>query len=118
MVSEDADSMYILRLHIEGENDPLILNAYERSCTVSYSQKCIIEGTLCSAIIIILHGLGRLISSGIDALSSFPGSSMILSSSRFVAEGMFRKSDAVHSFEMVDPVLFVFGFHVLYSRDL
>ena len=43
---------------------------------------------------------------------------MISSSSRFVVEGVFRKSGVVYSFEMVDPVLFVFGFHVLYSRDL
>jgi len=70
-------------------------------------------------IIIIIHGLGRLTSSGIEALSSFPGASMISSSSsRFVVEGVFQKSGVVHSFEMVDPVLFVFGFHVLYSRDL
>jgi len=32
--------------------------------------------------------------------------------------GLFRKSGVVHSFKMVDPVLFVFGSHVLYSRDL
>jgi hypothetical protein len=69
-------------------------------------------------IIIIIHGLGRLTFSGIDALSSFPGASTIYSSSRFVVEGVFRKSGVVHSFEMVDPVLFVFGFHVLCSRDL
>jgi hypothetical protein len=31
---------------------------------------------------------------------------------------VFLKSGVVHSFKMVDPVLFVFGFHVLYSRDL
>jgi len=69
-------------------------------------------------IIIFLHGLGRLNSSGIDALPSFPGASTMFSSSRFVVEGVFRKSGAVHSFKMVDPVLFVFGSHVLYSRDL
>jgi len=56
--------------------------------------------------------------SGIDALSSFPGASTISSSSRFVAEGVFRKSGVVHSFEMFDTVLLVFGFHILYSRDL
>ena len=33
---------------------------------------------------------------------------MISSSSRFVVEGVFRESDVVHSFKMVDPVLFVF----------
>jgi len=60
-------------------------------------------------IIIFLHGLGRLNCSGIDALPSLPGASTISSSSRFVVEGVFRKSGVVHSFEMVDPVLFVFG---------
>ena len=63
-------------------------------------------------IIIFLHGLGRLTCSGIDALPSFPGASTISSSSRFVVEGVFRKSGVVHSFKMVDPVLFVFGSHV------
>jgi len=65
-----------------------------------------------------LHGLGRLTCSGIDALPSFPGASTISSNSMFVVEGTFRQSGAVHSFEMVDPVLFVLGSHVLYSRDL
>ena len=69
-------------------------------------------------IIIFLHGLGRLTCSGIDALPSFPGASTISSSSRFVVEGVFRESGVVHSFKMVDPVLFVFESHVLYSRDL
>ena len=69
-------------------------------------------------IIIFLHGLGRLTCSGIDALSSFPGVSKISSSSRFVVEGVFRKSGVVRSYEMVDAVLFVFGSHVLHSRDL
>jgi len=41
---------------------------------------------------------------------------MITSSSRFVVEGVYRESGVVHSFKMVDPVLFVFGSHVLYSR--
>jgi hypothetical protein len=49
--------------------------------------------------------------SGIDAFLSFSGASTISSSSRFVAEGVFEKSG-------VDPILFVFGFHVLYSRDI
>jgi hypothetical protein len=31
---------------------------------------------------------------------------------------MFQQSGVVHSVEMVDPVLFVFGSHVLYCRDL
>ena len=69
-------------------------------------------------IIIFLHGLGRFTCSGIDALPSFPRASMISSSSRFVVEGLFRESGVVHSFKMDDPVLFVFGSNVLYSRDL
>ena len=68
-------------------------------------------------IIIFLHGLGRLTCSGIDALPSFPRASMISSPSRFVVEDVFRESGVVHSFKMVEPVLFVFGSHVLYSRD-
>jgi hypothetical protein len=59
-----------------------------------------------------LHGLGRLRCSDIDALPSFPGASTISSSSRFVVEGVFRNSVVVHSFEMVDLVLFVFVYHV------
>jgi len=69
-------------------------------------------------IIILLHGLCRLTCSGIDALASFLGASAISSSSRFVVQGDFRKSDVVRSFKMVDPALFVFGSHVLYPRDL
>ena len=69
-------------------------------------------------IIIFLHGLGRLNCSGIDALPSFPGASTNSSSSRFVVKDVFRESGVVHSFRMVDSVLFVFGSHVLYSRDL
>jgi hypothetical protein len=38
--------------------------------------------------------------------------------SRFVVQGVFRKSGVVHSFKMVDPVLFVLGSHFLYSREL
>jgi hypothetical protein len=57
--------------------------------------------------------------SGIEALPLFPRASTISSSSSMsVIEGVFRKSGVVHSFKMVDPVLVVFGFHVLYSRDL
>jgi len=66
-------------------------------------------------IIIFLHGLGRLTCSGIDALPSFPRASTISSSSRFAVVGVFRESGVVHSFKMVDPVLFVFGSHILYS---
>jgi len=69
-------------------------------------------------IIISLHGLGRLTCSGIDALPSFPGAPTVSSSSRFVFEDAFRESGVVHSFKMVDLVLFVFESHVLYSRDL
>ena len=69
-------------------------------------------------IIIFLHRLGRLTCSGIDALPSFSGASPISSSSRFVVEGVFRESGVVHSFKMVDPVMFVLESHVLYSRDL
>ena len=75
-------------------------------------------GFTVETIIIFLHGVGRLICSGIDALPSFPGSSTISSSSRFVFEGVIQESGAVHSFKVVDPVLFVFESHVLYSRDL
>jgi len=69
-------------------------------------------------IIIFLHVLGRLTCSGIDALPSFPGASTISSSSRFVVQGVYRQSGVVHSFKVVDPVLFVLESHVLYSRDL
>ena len=47
----------------------------------------------------------------------FPGASATPSSPEFVGEGVFRESGVVHSFEVVDPVLFVFESHVLYSRD-
>jgi hypothetical protein len=57
-------------------------------------------------IIIFLHGLGRLTCSGMDALPSFPVVSTMSSPSRFVVEGVFRQSGVVHSFRMVDPVLF------------
>ena len=67
---------------------------------------------------IFLHGLGRLTCSGIDALPSFPGVSTVSSFTRFVVEGVFRESGVVHSFEVVDPVLFVFESHILYSRDI
>jgi hypothetical protein len=69
-------------------------------------------------IIIFLHGLGQLTCSGIDALPSFSGVSTIFPLSRLVVEVVFRKSGAGHLFKMVDPVLFEFGRHILYSRDL
>ena len=56
-----------------------------------------------------VHGLGRSTCSGIDALPSFPGASTISSPPRFVVEIVFRKSGVLHSFEMVEPVLFVRG---------
>jgi NADH:ubiquinone oxidoreductase subunit K len=56
--------------------------------------------------------------SGIDALSSFIGTSTISSSSGFVVEGVLRKSGVVHSSKMVNPVLFLFGSRVVYSRNL
>ena len=59
-------------------------------------------------IIIFLHGLGRLTCSDMDALPSFPAASTVCSSSRFVVEGVFRQSGVVHSFKVVDPILFVF----------
>jgi hypothetical protein len=55
-----------------------------------------------------LYGLSCLAYSGIDALSSFPGASIISSSSRLVIEGVLRESGVVHSFKMVDPILFAF----------
>ena len=66
----------------------------------------------------LLYGLGRLTCSGIDALPSFPAASTISSSSGFVFEGVIRQSGVFRSLKLVDPVLFVFESHVLYSRDL
>jgi len=48
----------------------------------------------------------------------FPEAHAIPSTLGFVGEGVFQQSGVVHSFEVVDPVLFVFESHVLYSRDL
>ena len=39
------------------------------------------------------------------------------SSSRFVVEGVFRQSGVVRPFKVVDPVLFIFVSHVLYSSS-
>jgi len=69
-------------------------------------------------IIIFVHGLGRLTCSGIDALPSFPGGSAISSPSGFVVEDVFQESVVIHSFKQNGPILFVFGSHILYSRDL
>jgi hypothetical protein len=82
----------------------------------NHRQKHIREETI--IIIIFLYVLGSLTCSGIDVLPSFPGAATISSPSMFVVEGVFWKSDVVHYFEMVDPVLFVFGSPVLYSRNL
>ena len=81
-------------------------------------QRTVHRDILIIIIIIFLHGLGRLTCSGIDALPSFPGASTVSSSSRFVVEGVFRESGVVRSLKVVDPLLFVFESHVLYSRDL
>ena len=51
-------------------------------------------------------------------MPSFPRASTISSSSKFVVEGVFQDSGVVHSFTMVNLVLLVFQFHILYSRDL
>ena len=91
---------------------------YGNSCTFQNIHDTIINCNYVIIIIIFLHGLGPLNVSGFDALPSFPGESTISSSSRFVFEGVFRESGVVHSFNVVDPVLFVFRSHVLYSRDL
>jgi len=80
-------------------------------------EKYIIIIIIFIVIINFLHGLGRLTCSGIDVVPSFPVVSTISSSSRFVFEGVLRKSGVFHSLKMVDPILFVFGSHILYSRD-
>jgi hypothetical protein len=46
----------------------------------------------------------------------FSRASTVSSSSRLIVEGVFWKSGVVHSFKTVDPILFVFGSHVLYFR--
>jgi hypothetical protein len=58
-------------------------------------------------IIISFRGLGHLTCSSIDVLPLFPGTSTISSSSRFVVEGMFWESGAVHSFKTFDPVFWI-----------
>jgi hypothetical protein len=65
-------------------------------------------------IIIFLHGLGRLTCSGIERCHRFLASTISSSS----VEGVFRQSVVIHSLKVVDPVLFVFGSYILYSRDL
>jgi hypothetical protein len=100
----------------EFESGPLMHNVIFSLLKMSVYDLCVIQSY--QFIIIFLHGLGRLTCSGIDELPLFPGASTISSSSKFVVEGVFQKSGVVQSFKMVDPVLFVFGCHVLYSRDL
>ena len=89
-----------------------------KQMTIQHNNFYIIIIIIIIIIFFFLQGLGRLTRSGIDALPSFPGASTISSSSSFVVEGVFRQSGVVHCFKMVDPVLFVFGSHVFYSRDL
>jgi hypothetical protein len=55
---------------------------------------------------------------GIDMVPFHPGASTISSSSTLVIEGMFRKSGVVHYSKVVDPILFIFGSYILYSRDI
>jgi len=56
--------------------------------------------------------------SGIDALPSFPGGVHDPFFPGFVGEGVFRESGVVHSFNVVDPVLFVSLVLVLCHRFL
>ena len=69
-------------------------------------------------IINFLHGLGLLIVTALTRCHRFLGRPRSLLPLDFVVEGVFRESGVVHSFKMVDPVLFVFGSQVLYSTDL
>jgi len=66
----------------------------------------------------MMHGLGRLICSGTDVLPSFPGASTISLSWVFVVEGVFWESVIIHSLKVVDPILFVFGSYIMYSKDV
>jgi len=88
------------------------------SCTKTLNNKETEEWIKERVIIIILYGLRRLTCSGIDALPSFPGASTTSLSSRFAIEVVFRESVVMHSFKVVDPILFAFGPYILYSRDL
>jgi len=118
-----VDLHYILT---EIRNQQLLNMSWEQAglqltCCYVVSKHCscfIYKFIIIIIIIIFYHALSRLTCSGIDALPSFPGASTISSSSRFVVDGVFRQSGVVHSFKVVDPVLFVFESHVLYSRDL
>jgi len=84
------------------------MNYYILCKVKTHSAICFIESacilTKFIIIIILLHALGRLTCSGIDALPLFPGASTISSSSRFVVDGVFRQSGVVRSFKVVDTV--------------
>jgi len=111
-------NLYLACMYTVGYDELLLLWIMQSRDNTCSSFLKLWLGLIIIIIIIFLHGLGRLTCSGIDSLPLFPRASTISSSSRFVVEGVFRKSGVVHSFKMVDPVLFVFGSHVLYSRDL
>jgi len=36
----------------------------------------------------------------------------------FVVEGVLRESVVIHSLKVVDPILLIFCFYILYSRDV
>ena len=116
----DWSRRYIIILHGLGRltcSGIDVLPSFPGASTASSSSRFVVEGVFRESgiiiiiiiIIIFLHGFGRLTCSGIDAMPSFPGASTASSSSRFVVEGVFRESGVVHSFKVVDPVLFVQG---------
>jgi len=112
--------LYIKRpkIHFDFMDVISLHSGYQQHVSATHVDIFSVVRTRIQIIIIFLHGLGRLTCSGIDALPSFSGVSTVSSSSRFVVEGVFRESGVVHSFKVVDPVLFVFESHVLYSRNL
>ena len=97
-----------LYIHINGQDRTITVILAKHCIELPDDKSLVIRNVIIIIIIIFLHGLGRLTCSGIDALPSFPGASTISSSSGFVVEGVFRQSGVVHSFKVVDPVLFVF----------
>jgi hypothetical protein len=78
---------------------------------VTYNEQYII-------VTIFLHGLASLTCFGINALPSFSGASTISFSWRLVVVDVFRESSVIQSFKMVNPILFEFGAHFLYSINL
>jgi hypothetical protein len=105
--------------YLDGSNVYFSCNIYKVGILVQTEPVFVARRFRFSHIIFIfLYGLGRLTYFRIVALPSFPWASMISSFTRHVVEGVFRKSGIVHYFKMVDPVWFVFEFHVLYSGDL